>query len=110
MEQEKFNRLIEYLEQVLKYPAMHFGAIDAVESANSYLVGIRHGTFFLFDLDSYSIVSFQREATTKRGHKFTPRGAIRDLKDEGYEDSQIVKELVETEIDFWKLVRDYLHK
>lgn len=110
MEREKFNKIIEYLEQVLKYPAMHFGAIAAVESANGYLIGIRYATFFLFDLDNYSIVSFMREATTRRNHKFTPRGAIRDLKDEGYEDTQIVIKLVEIEIDFWKLVRDSLYK
>lgn len=110
MENEKFNKIIEYLEQVLKYPAMHFGAIDAVERADSYLVGIRYATFFLFNLDSYSIVSFMRETTTRRGHKFTPHGAIKDLKDEGYEDTQIVIELIEIEIDFWKLVRDSLHK
>ncbi len=110
MEQEKINKIIEFLEQVLKYPAMHFGAIDAVESANSFLVGIRYATFFLFSLDNYSIVSFQGEVTTRRGHKFTPSGAIRDLKDEGYEDTQIVIELIEIEIDFWKLVQDSLHK
>ena len=64
----------------------------------------------MFDLDNYSIVSFQREATTRRGHKFTPRGAIQDLKDEDYENAQIVIELIKIEIDFWKLVQDSLHK
>ncbi len=110
MKVEKINKIIEFLEQVLKYPAMHFGKVDAVERANSFLVGIRYATFFLFDLDNYSIVSFQGEATTRRGHKFTPSGAIQDLKDEGYEDALIVTELIEIEIDFWKIFRDSLNK
>ena len=110
MEQEKINKIIEFLEQVLEYPAMHFGAIDAVERADSYLAGIRYGTFVLFDLDRYSIIDFHGEATTRRGHKFTPRGAIQDLKNEGYENTQIVIEIIKIEIDFWELVRNSLHK
>ncbi len=106
MEQEKINRIIEFLEQVLKYPAMHFGKVDDVERANSFLIGIRYAIFHLFNLDNYSIVAIRRQVTTKRGHKFTPRGAVQDLRDEGFEDAQIVTELIETEIDFWKLVRD----
>jgi hypothetical protein len=46
MEQEKINKIIEFFEQVLKYPAMHFGKADAVKRANSFLVGIRYATFF----------------------------------------------------------------
>ena len=106
MDKEKINKLIEFLEQVLKYPAMHFGKVDDVERANSFLIGIRYATFHLFSLDSYSIVTIMRETTTRRNHKFTPRGAVQDLRDEGFEDTQIVTELIETEIDFWKLVRD----
>ena len=106
MEREKINKLIEFLEDALKRPAMHFGSVDNVERANAFLTGIRYSTFHLFDLDRYSIAAIMREATTKRNHKFTPRGAVQDLRDEGFEDIQIVTEIIETEIYFWKLVRD----
>ena len=106
MERKKINKIIEFLEEVFKYPAMHFGKDDDVERANSFLVGVRYATFHLFDLDRYSIVGIMREVKKRRGHKFTPRGAIQDLKDEGYENTQIVFELIETEIDFWKSIRD----
>ena len=46
MEHEKTSKIIEFLEQVLKYPAMHFGKVDAVERADSFLVGICYATFF----------------------------------------------------------------
>ena len=110
MEKEKFNKIIEYLEQVLKYPAMHFGAIDAVERAESFLIGIRYATFFLFDLDNHSITSIYDDVLIKRDHRFSASGILRELKYEGYENTQIVKELIEIEIDFWKIVRDGLHK
>ena len=110
MEQEKIDKIIEFLKQVLKYPAMHFGAVDAVERADSFLIGIRYGTFFLFDLDNYSIVNLRGDVVNKRGHKFTPSGTVQDLKDEGYENTQIVIELIKIEIDFWELVRNSLHK
>lgn len=110
MEKEKIDKMIEFLEDVFKRPAMHFGKVDSVERANSFLVGIRYATFSLFDLDRYSIVDFQGDVVTKRGHRFSARGVSQELKDEGYEDIQIVKELIEIEIDFWKLVRNSLHK
>ena len=110
MEQEKINKIIEFLEQVLKYPKQNFGKDDDVEITHSFLVGIRYATFFLFDLDSYSIVSIMGEAITRRGHKFTPRGSLQDLKDEGYENTQIVIELIKIEIDFWKTFRESLEK
>ena len=110
MEKEKINKIIEFLEQVLKYPLGHFGAIDAVERADSFLTGIRYATFFLFDLDNYSIGDFRGDAVTKRGHRYLSRGVSQELKDKGYENTQIVIELIEIEIDFWKLVQDRLHK
>jgi len=110
MEQEKINKTIEFLEQVLKYMAMHFGAIDAVERANGFLSGIRYVTFFLFDLDNYSIVDFRGDAVTKRGHRYLSRGVSQELKDKGYENTEIVIELIKIEIDFWKIIRDSLYK
>ena len=47
MEQEKINKIIEFLEQVLKYPKQNFGKDDDVEITHSFLVGIRYATFFV---------------------------------------------------------------
>ena len=56
------------------------------------------------------IVSIMGQATTSRGHKFTPRVSLQDLKVECYENTQIVIELIKIEIDFWKTFRESLEK
>lgn len=106
METEKIDKLIEFLQDVLRVPKMHFGKDDDPEIAHSFLVGIRYATFHIFDLDRYSIPNIMSEIIAKRKHRFTSRGAIQDLVDEGYESKLIVTELIEIEIDFWKFVRD----
>ena len=105
MEHEKINKIIELLEDVLKRPKMYFGTDDNTDIASSFLYGVRHGICMLFDLRG-SIISVWGDSVIKRGHRFSPRGVSEELKIEGLNDKEIVKELIEIEIAFWKTMWD----
>lgn len=107
MDCEKINKIIELLEYVLNRPKMYFGKDDDVEIASSFLYGVRYGICMLFDLRD-SIISVWGDSVIKRGHRFSPRGVSHELKAEGLDDKQIVKELIEIEIEFWKTMREKL--
>ncbi len=109
MEQEKINKIIESLEYVLKRPKMYFGKDDDADLAASYLYGIRLAVFALINFNK-TIISAWHEAIIKRGHWLSPRAVSKELKEEGYENNQIVIEVIEIEIETWKIFRDSLEK
>lgn len=110
MDKEKINKIIEFLECILKRPKMYFGKDDDFKIASSYLYGIRHGVLVLIDSNK-TIISSWHEAIIKRGHRLRPFDTIpEDMKKKGFENTDIVKEYIKIEIETWKIFRDSLEK
>lgn len=103
---EQIDLIIEHLEHAKLYPAMHFGSLDDTVSAQSYLDGVQQAGFLLLDLDRYTYSNNRGDVVSNRGHRYSPRGVSTELKEEGLTDEEIVQELLEIEIEVWKLYRD----
>ena len=110
MDKEKINKIIEFLEYVMKRPQLYVGKDDDFEAALHFLIGVRHGILTLLDSDR-TIISSWHDAIIKRGHRLRPLNTIpEDMKKNGFEDTDIVKEYIEIEIETWKIFRDSLEK
>lgn len=89
---------------------MYFGAKDDFISAQSYLYGVQHVGFLLLDLNASTYSNNRGDIVNKRGHRYSPRGVSTELKYEGLNDEEIVQELLQIEIEVWKLYREKLEK
>lgn len=110
MDKEKINKIIEFLEHVLKRPQLYFGKDDDFEATLNFLFGVRYGVLTLLDSDK-TIISSWHDAIIKRGHRLRPLNTIpEDMKKKGFENIDIVKEYIEIEIETWKNFRDNLEQ
>jgi hypothetical protein len=109
IQQEQIDRVLELLEAILKRPLMYFGKADDVEIANSFISGFSISLFHTFDIP-FSRVDVLGESVTKRGHRFSPRGIWQELKEEGLDNEQIINELIQIQIEMWRIIKNRLEE
>lgn len=110
MDEVNINKTIEFLEYVMKRPQMFIAKDGDFESMSSFLRGVRYGVLAMLDSDR-TIISSWHNAIIERGHRLKPFNTIpEDMKKNGFEDTDIVKEYIEIEIETWKIFRDNLEK
>jgi hypothetical protein len=110
MEQEKIDKIIEFLQQVKKRPQMYIESNDDTEKTHIFLWGIMLGVILSLNLDFSDCISNRGKATNKRGLEYNALGIAKELTGKGYDNSQIVIEQIEIEIEMWKIFRDSFEK
>lgn len=103
------ERIIDYLKAIRGYPKRYLGSDDEPRIANALLHGIRFSILFLLDFDG-SFVSIADEVARRRGYWYHSDGVIAALQRKGLDDKQIVTELIESEIEFWRVFREQIDK
>ena len=106
MEQEKIDKLIEVLQNVKKRPQMYFGQNDDVDKAHIFLWGFMLAAISVLNIEFNDCIENRGKATNKRGFEYTTFGIALEAAQKDFDNSQIVIEQIEIEIEMWKIFRD----
>lgn len=110
MDKEKINKIIELLQNVKERPQMYVGSNDDTEKIHIFLWGVMLGVILSLNIDFEDCISNRGKATRKRGFEYNALGISKELTEKGYDNSQIVIEQIEIEIEMWKIFRDGFEK
>ncbi|MGD9588181.1 MAG: hypothetical protein AB7Q37_06155 [Pyrinomonadaceae bacterium] len=103
------EKLIDYLTAVRSRPRMYLGSDDNPDVADAYLGGTRVLALLFFDFHG-SVTALQDEVATRRGYWYHADGIIAALRRKKLSDKDIVHELIESEIEFWKVYAEQMEK
>jgi hypothetical protein len=99
MQSGQVDRLLSILRSARQRKPMYFQPVD-VETAENFLNGFRVGSLACgIEIP----LSIQERATNERGWKWNALGPLKEMRERGLDDDQIVDELFAIEIRAWEM-------
>ena len=100
MDHAAAHNIAAQLEAIKARPAMFIASEDDVELTRAFLDGFRTAAFAPY---GSHWTTFHNQAIEKRGWELSARCPSREMREKGLQTKQIVAELIEIEIDAWRL-------
>jgi hypothetical protein len=106
----EIDRIISDLEEIKKRPNMYIQPVLS-DMLVCFLNGLERGVLLSEkSLTFHEIAQARQEANQIRGWKNIPRNASHEMRERNICEIDIIKELVEIEIEMWKLLQEWNDK